>query len=986
MRARFLLQTLSACALFCAATYGAAAQESPGLGAPASAKVEAYVTAGVTRDTAVRGQVVAQALYVKLKKGAVSGTPWGTAAQLASRAGLSVASASPRPFSTMTVDKDLASRLASLPAEKRARIAAAQDEIDRIVELHFTDDIAPSEAARRLKKMPGIEYAEPIPVVFPLGPVVPNDPRISEQTHLTQIRAFDAWGLWQGDTNMVIGVVDAGIDMYHEDLAPNIKENLGEYGLDGKGQPKQSNGIDDDKDGVIDDWRGANLTAKQDSSPYGDTRGINHGTVVSGLAAAATNNGIGVAGTGNRCKFFPVKTAVKQGGNLIFAYDGIEYCAKRGMKVINCSFGSDGYSHALEDLINSWVEIYDVAICAGAGNTPDYLPFYPAGYRHVLGVGAIDNSNVLGTTWGEQVGINAPSNLSTNDNNQYTQAGVYTSFATPVVSGVMALVRSRYPDLTADQAIAHVRLTADNVDDANAGKEKMVGYGRVNAFRAVGIDPFAHPAISVDSIWLTDTQGRPRDNFDIGEEGKLHVRLKNILGKATNVKVTAAVYGPDTAMVSFAGTPVTLAAIDSNGVGTPDDGIPFHVKAADYDRVKLRFDFTADNSYTDYEYEKQLIYKPFIDDSTSLISVSLTSRGHIGFEDYSENRVGNGLRYDGSSMLFEGGFVIASSADHVVGNVRDVNPDKEQQDFATVEAASAANDYTLTLNDSKASADRRIGLEMRVKVVTQPTSDNAFGILLRTRNVSGAVIDSLRIGMFNDWDIDSTPYGQRILYAEAPNTGIPFYGTITSNSGYAVASGVAYPAPLPVFYAIQNDRAPLDIFNGFSAAKKWLALSNGVGSTSAGSANEDDSLDISLLTGKRIANFASNAEDTTLFVIGFGFDTQDAANAMKAFGPHPTSSVEEPATSAAAARMLGPARPNPFTGQTTIQVRGGSPGATLRIFDALGREVTDLTGRIPSGHRSAEITFDASGLANGTYYIRFSSADRTESETLLLAR
>lgn len=986
MRARFLLPVLTTVALLFSIV-PSRAQQAAALGEPTSAKSAAFRASGATHDGANGPEVVAQAIYVKLKKGMVEGTPAGTAARLAARVGLSVAEATPRAFSELPVDKETSSRLAALPAAKRARVAAAQEELSRIVEVHFLDNISPREAARRMARAPGVEYAEPIPIPFVLAPAVtPNDSLIAQQTHLGLIKAFDAWSVWSGDTSMVIGIVDGGVDMFHEDLAPNIQENRGEVGTDSHGNPKQSNGIDDDNDGVIDDWRGANLTAKDDGSPNGDTRGINHGTVVSGLAAAATNNGIGIAGTGYHCRFFPVKTALKQGGNLIYAYDGIEYCARRGMKVINCSFGSPEGSQALEDILTNLVEVYDVAIVAASGNDPQYESFYPAAYKHVFGVGAINDLNTFGTTWGEQVDVTAPSDLSTNDNNSYTQAGVATSFATPVVSGVVALVRSKFPNLSADQTAAHVRLTADNIDIANVGKEKMIGYGRVNALRAVSTDPFSHPAIMVDSIWLTDMNDQPREIFGVGDQGKLHIRLTNLLGNATNVGISAAVYGLDTAVLSIEPTVISLASLASEASAIPTDGIPFRVKGSASDQIKLRFSFTANGGYTDYQYQKKLIYRPFATSATSLITLSLTSLGHLGYEDYPSDLVGDGFTFDGVPLLYEGGFIFSSDHDHVVSNVRDANPEVQQPDFVTMEPASAANDSTVVISDINAAADRRIGLEVRIRPYIKRGNDNAIGLLVRTKNVSGATIDSLRIGMFNDWDIDSTPYGQRVEYVSSPGTSVPFYGRVTIAGDLTVTSGVAFPAPHQIFYAIQNDRAPVDIFNGFTLDKKWITLSNGVGSTTAGSLDPEDSLDFSLVTGKCAVKLAPNAEDTTLFVFGFGYTPSDALNWMRDLAPTPSAAVQQGVDASYSGSALGRAQPNPFTGKTTFTVRGGLHGASLRIFDAFGREIADLTSRIPAEPRQAVVAFDASALPSGTYYIRLSSAELTESQPLLLTK
>ncbi|HVZ40838.1 MAG TPA: S8 family peptidase [Candidatus Kapabacteria bacterium] len=946
-----------------------------------SAKMEAIAASGLMRNPAGgNDEIVARAIFVKLRKG-VATNPSQTVLALASRAGLKTGSASPIPFTQLPPDKGEVERVQRLGSREQQAVRDAEEDMSRIIEFHYTSPMLPADAARLMARLPEVEYAEPIVVPHTCGldgVAPPNDPLLSQQYQVDQVKLKQAWEVWKGDTNMVIAIVDAGIDQTHEDLSPNIKQNPGEFGLDAQGHDKATNGIDDDHNGTVDDWRGANLTAIDDGSKPGETIGEDHGTQVSGYAAAATNNGIGIAGAGYLCKFFPIKTALKSGGSLIRAYDGLVYAIRvRHFKIVNCSFGADTYSQALQDLITDLATTNDCAIVAASGNGVLYENFYPAGYDHVFGVGALDRSDQFGTTWGEQVDVVSPGGFSTNPNNGYADLGTATSYATPVVSGIMGLVRTKFPALNAEQAAAHIRLTSDPLPLV-PGKERLTGYGRVNALRAVSTDPFSHPAVMVDTVWMTDDNGVIEDRAGVGRFGRLRLRLVNILGNATNVRVKMAVYNTDSSALFIKDTALSLASINTNEAKVVDGGIRFQLKQPTPGRLRFRVDITADGGYTDYHYDKVLFYQPYITYRTPNVTMSLTDQGRIGFADYSANTIGDGLQYQGTSFLYEGGFILSTNAVQVLSNIRSGDPATQRADFNVVELPSATNNYTLTLNDAGAG-QRRIGLEMRVNVITLDSVPDGIALRLRTKNISGSRLDSLRIAMFMDWDLDNTEIGQGIDYKAAPKTNVPFYGLITGSSGYYVAQGVARPVPLPIFFAIRNDSLPIRLFDGFDDDEKWFTVSNGIGSKKA---PMTDSSDVSLVLGRRVAGMMPGDEDTTLFVIGISTAPGDAEHAMHSMAP-PYSDTSAYGGSGA---MLQDVTPNPFTGMASITVGGTDAGATLRVFDALGRMVADLSDRLPHNGSVSRVVFNAINLPSGVYQIQLESRSGVESRRIVLMR
>src|SRR5579883_550134 len=190
----------------------------------------------------------------------------------------------------------------------------ADDDVARILFIHYSSGAPPSEVAAALSRNPFVEYAEPQYIRKTLFTPPPNDSLFPQQWNLAKIQAPLAWTIEQGDTNVIIAIVDNGVDTSHPDLQANIWHNPGEEGLDAQGRDKRTNGIDDDGDGYVDDWQGwdfagATQGAPQDNDPTGVQNIYAHGIHVAGIAAAVTNNHIGVAGIAPNCRLMLVKTA-----------------------------------------------------------------------------------------------------------------------------------------------------------------------------------------------------------------------------------------------------------------------------------------------------------------------------------------------------------------------------------------------------------------------------------------------------------------------------------------------------------------------------------------------------------------------------------------------------------------------------------------------------------------------------------------------------
>jgi thermitase len=299
-----------------------------------------------------------------------------------------------------------------------------------------------------------VNYAEPDGITQALGD--PNDPYYinSTQWGLANIHASDAWNITTGSSAVTIAVLDTGIDSSHGDLSGKVTSAV-------------------------------NFSS---SSTALDIYG--HGTHVAGIAAAATNNSLGVAGLGYNSTLMNVKVMGDDGsGDYAALIQGITWAADHGAKVINMSLGGTSASASLENAINyAWNK--GVVVVAAAGNNANSTPFYPAYYSNVIAVAATDqyDQRAVFSNYGDWVDVGAPGRniYSTIPSNSY-QYMSGTSMASPMVAGLSALVMT---------TISDTNLNGQTNDEARTcilnGAERTVsgiGSGRINAYNAVTCTP-----------------------------------------------------------------------------------------------------------------------------------------------------------------------------------------------------------------------------------------------------------------------------------------------------------------------------------------------------------------------------------------------------------------------------------------------------------------------------------------------------------------
>ena len=274
-----------------------------------------------------------------------------------------------------------------------------------------------------------------------------NDPAIKQAWGLRKSDAARAWSISHGSRDVIVAVIDTGIDENHEDLKNNIWTNPGETGLDSKGRDKASNGIDDDDNGFVDDVHGWNFVSNDNNLK--DNHG--HGTHIAGIIGAEADNKKGIIGIAPEVSLMILKyydPTVNGTDNLKNTIRAMQYAVKMGAHIINYSGGGTEFSHEEQDAVLA-AEKKGILFVAAAGNeksNSDQFHYYPADYKlkNIISVTAIDpTTEVLpSSNYGvETVDIAAPGYniLSCLPKNSYgLMTG--TSQATAFVTGAAVLI------------------------------------------------------------------------------------------------------------------------------------------------------------------------------------------------------------------------------------------------------------------------------------------------------------------------------------------------------------------------------------------------------------------------------------------------------------------------------------------------------------------------------------------------------------------
>ncbi len=848
------------------------------------------------------------------------------------------------------------------------------------------------EAVNLIYNSGEVEYAQP--KYIQQVSFTPNDPSLGSQYYINKIQAPAGWDIQQGDTNVVIGIVDSGTDWDHPDLAANIKINYAD----------PINGTDDDGDGYVDNFRGWDLGGADYNNVVADNNPMimgsnnNHGSHVSGDASAVTNNGTGVAGAGFKCKIMGVKCAADNDtrgaggtGYIITGYEGIKYAADKGCAVINCSWGGGGGGQFEQDVITyATINKNSLVVCA-AGNNSSSETFYPAGYKYVLSVASTNSSDIRSSfsNFGSAIDVCAPGSsiYSTLWNNSYASFDG-TSMASPIAAGTCAIVKSQFPSYNALQIGEKVRVTCDNIDGSNPTYAGKLGKGRINMLRALTINS---PSVRLNSYTVTDGNNNvPQPNDTLNIVGV----FKNYLDATTNV---SAVITTSSAAVTLLNGSSTLGAIPTLGT-VSNSSNPFKVKvtgtAATNSIVEFKITYT-DGSYSDFEYFSVVINPSYFDMNANKITTTINSRGNFGYNNYSTNTQGIGFKYNnGASLIFEGGLICAVSNTKVSDVVRGSDQAVQNADFTSIipfqitqPGIISNQDGNAKFNDDGAGATK-IGIEINLssyEFVSIPDEDYVI-MKYKIKNTTASAISNFYTGLFADWDIGANGDLNKADWDAANQMG--YIWRSDNNPGTYVGVSLL-SSNNPSYWAIDNDNTvagnPWGIYDGFTDQEKFTSLSSGIGRTQAG---VTAGRDVANVVGSGPYNIPANGEITVSFALIAGDNLNDLkTNAIAAKNKYNLLlSVVNYNSEIPDSYSLLQNYPNPFNPATKIKFALPTSGFTsLKVYDISGKEISNLlNSNIQAG--TYEVLFDASNFSSGAYFYKLESNGYIETKKMFLIK
>lgn len=892
-----------------------------------------------------------------------------------------------------------------LPAEAREYVTGIRTALpireqtsvglERICVLEICDAEDAAAVVALLQGDPRVEYVEPRVLRYIDGwtdggrhgrdgtlDAVPNDPFYGQQWGLQAMEAEVAWNITRGDPSVAIAVLDLGVDFTHPELTHCRWENPAEI----FGAP----GVDDDGNGFVDDFYGWDFM-DGDGEPWGDQLDGDemHGTHVAGLAAAARNNGIGIAGLAPDCKVMGVRVGAR--GSIPYGYEGIFYACRTGVKIMNCSWGGFFESAYERDVIR-YVTEQGCVVVASAGNSATSAEHYPAGIEGVLSVAAsqIGDFAASFTQFGPWVKISAPgvamlSTINTAGGGHSYGTWQGTSMSAPLVAATCGLVASRFPQMDGRQIMARVTASADPIDGRNPLYAGQLGLGRANAWRAL-CDSL--PGIRIGDVTYEEISGNGDGRIRAGETANLRVSVYND-GLSTGAAVGwVATTAPEIALRN------PLLLYDDLPPGGPHEcetavTVEVLAGAPRGTFLPLSIDFhDATGRLTGRAVTTVYLDSTFVCVGNGRLDLGFAEDGSLGYYDRERDHyMGCGFRTaQFSNALYHGSFVLA--ADGVVQDNAYGNAQLSRYDWGALND-SAAHFVPSERADVEARAsfeDRRTEQRLFARVDAAALgwrSEGRDGFLILEYVVENRSVNPWSetfAGFFLDWDVGPSSYNVAWFDEAAGVAAVQALGASHPLVGIASISD-----EWGSFYVANNrDEIHLpwdeqDPLSGWTDERKWEILRNGI------QAPPVDAMDLSFLIAAGPFEIAAHETRTFAFAMVSGNSLDElraqAASARTIY----TGRKSRPQDDAAARRTKAGLYPNPLAaGESLRLVLPERKEATVRFYNLLGQQIAQVARVVagPDGARlDAAIPNHASGLL---FYTVETDAGRFSGKLLLV--
>lgn len=803
------------------------------------------------------------------------------------------------------------------PEAKVNSLKQAYADLSLIYELKYTNNFPLESVINQLLAIGIMEFAEPH-YAFKMHAFTSNDPSFSSQSDFfARIRGTEAWDLAlggsQGNASIVIGIVDSGTDINHPDLASQFKLNTAD----------PIDGMDDDGDGYIDNYKGWDLAGADYNNIVGDNdadikgNNNNHGSHVSGCASAATNNTVGVAGIGFNCTLLPVKCAADNDtrssggvGYIITGYEGIVYAADHGAQIINCSWGGTTGGSFGQTIVDYATINKNCLVIASAGNSSLDEKNYPGSYNYVISVAATNSINdykASFSTFNYDVDISTPGNgiYTTLYNNSYGNMSG-TSMSAPITAGGAGLVQSKFNYTNALQIGQRLKQTSDyhytsgpnitGIGNTQVQYKDKLGKGRMNLQRAL-TDPES-PSVVFSNQMIVDHN----DNaFVIGDSLFITGDFINYLSPTANLTasitaVTGGTYLTTIDNTTSLGVINTLSMVQNTG-----DPFKFKINSGTPQNTVVIFKVTlSDGTYNDVYYFSITVNVDYINIAISDVATTITSKGKLAYNMDGQLQ-GLGFTYMGNNLLYEAGLMIGTSSSIVSDAFRGSNTAAADADFQSVIIVSKSNPSTFSefdvsgrFNDVPASPTQSLLVNHNAYAWSTPGNRKYVIVEYVIKNNGLSTLNNLYAGISADWDIDaSTALQNKADYLSSKNMGY-IYSTATGGkfAGIKVLTNSAGTK----CYHIDNNAGGdggIDINDAdyFSTADKYTSLSTNryiAGSSSTTGTdiievvsngpfdiNAGDSIKVAfaLIAGDDLADITKSADSAQVHYDGQGMTT-----------------------------------------------------------------------------------------------------------------
>lgn len=779
----------------------------------------------------------------------------------------------------------------------------------------------------------------------------PNDPLLSQQYYLRSIKAMQAWDLEQGDTNVVVGITDTGIDKVHEDLIHGIKYNYADT----------IDGIDNDNDGFIDNYCGWDMGNNDNNVQWSV---LGHGTFVSGFVSATPDNSIGIAGVGYNTKVLPVRIDDSL-GFLSKDYEGIVYAADHGASIINCSWGGLHGEQFGKDIVDYASNNKGALIVAACGNSNNDNFLFPASYENVMSVAATDSMDVrwANSSYGSQVDISAPGTFvySTWVGNYYLSSHG-TSFSSPIVAGVAALVKAHFPQLTNWQIREQLRISADDIDTiaANIPTAGKMGAGRVNAYKSL-IDTIS-PSI------------RFKNRNIVLSNDTLYVYgdFINYLHQSSP-QLQAQVFGGSNYLMPINNT-YNIGVLNTLSVkNNSNQAFAFKVQP----NVPIGYYIDLQVNYTDTNYAGFEYFRVFLNQDnavldTNKITTCVNSRSTIGFTN-GNKMVGNGFTYkSGRNLLSYAGLIVANASNRVSDNV--YGGSGYDEDFAAVSPAQSISPATegdqMWINqyndDNAGFAKHGILVNQTSYAFSQSPLDKIVFIKYDIINNGLLNLADMHIGLYADWDLWK-------YFANKSD----FDSTLNLSYSYSVMGGTytgiqCLSNSVANCYNFDNDgtNGSMNLYDGFFDFEKWDAMNTSRHQAGMGQSSGND---VSSLLSSGPYSILKNDTLTITFALLAGDYEQDLK--LSAQAAHDwyfnTASIDNSFDKMGIELLQN--IPNPANESTEISfVISEKQNVLLEIMDSKGSVIETVAKEITSAGKHT-YKVNVSNYTSGLYYYRLTS-------------